>query len=937
MHLRGFDGRGAAAALHSASDTGFTVSGVFRAMDDFCVLMLYDADNPFEHYSMKYLPDFDFSGMVLAFDLTYEGLQPIDSRKWNWVDWATLDVVRPDGSSAKINLFDHATLVAGSHTKAETTFTVLSGGQPLSPWLHCTLWYQNLSFDYWGDGGHTPTDLEILTSIASQINAYNWSGVDLPLEAEIVPGPGLRVRAARAGEDGNHAQLYATSNSSQGLADVTHGGKLSGGSSAVTWRVSIDFSALGIDQVRQAWLTFAPKLPTDAKYVDTEWTATFSNWGVTDPCGKRSLKIAGPGSVRVGSRDAWCSYSGAWTEEASNQPGGTGWFYHGFARRASAAGDRVTVKYACQSEHDLYLGTSLYKDRGIVSVRVDGAAVPDLDCFLWVDSPVVTRRLLKAAVAPGEHTVEITLTGNKHTKQADWDYDSLGTYFYFDFLEAAVRADVQDPAAIQSAVMPATDYDTDHGYKLSPERLVWNLERLGFAGAINQYLGVFWWNQRRRVGGTFPKLTLTFSGPFQWGDQVFLTIGSTTMGKYCLPNDTFRSVAEHFLCFINSVFVGIRADWGASTESTAVIDVTCLTPNWSFTYSLDNQGHGLVSASGSLEGGTDGTWEIDAAATPKLNRAASDWHARFYAEVAARSWSAVTSLSMELVNPPDAAPDAVWAARFADGQKVETATGFASLKSTHCAFTDKVLDYQKAAYTEIAAAMSAAGLTPWLQFGEFLWWFFDWYTDANGNRVNAGMAFYDDYTKAQAQAALGRPLYGFAHTTDDPGVNGGADVAFLRGRLKAHIDAIRAAVLAVYPTAKFELLWPLDVNYPTLTSSGLGGRLNRAVNLPTEYEQKSGSGLDRLKMEALAFGSAERHLERAKEAIRFPYTDPLSWPKADVAYLVPIFNGGCPWSREYLYAVNEAVPVVNLWAFDHVCLLSWPVPLPTNPKHLNFS
>src|SRR5206468_1326167 len=40
MHLRGFDGRGAAAALHSATDGGFTVSGYFVTASDFAVLML---------------------------------------------------------------------------------------------------------------------------------------------------------------------------------------------------------------------------------------------------------------------------------------------------------------------------------------------------------------------------------------------------------------------------------------------------------------------------------------------------------------------------------------------------------------------------------------------------------------------------------------------------------------------------------------------------------------------------------------------------------------------------------------------------------------------------------------------------------------------------------------------------------------------------------
>ena len=34
MHLRGFDRRGAAAALHSASATGFTLSGVWKDSAD---------------------------------------------------------------------------------------------------------------------------------------------------------------------------------------------------------------------------------------------------------------------------------------------------------------------------------------------------------------------------------------------------------------------------------------------------------------------------------------------------------------------------------------------------------------------------------------------------------------------------------------------------------------------------------------------------------------------------------------------------------------------------------------------------------------------------------------------------------------------------------------------------------------------------------------
>jgi len=67
MHLQGFDDYGAAAALWGASDTGFTVSGVFRDMADFAVLVLFQKDDPFGHPRFSYLPDGDLTGLALDF------------------------------------------------------------------------------------------------------------------------------------------------------------------------------------------------------------------------------------------------------------------------------------------------------------------------------------------------------------------------------------------------------------------------------------------------------------------------------------------------------------------------------------------------------------------------------------------------------------------------------------------------------------------------------------------------------------------------------------------------------------------------------------------------------------------------------------------------------------------------------------------------------
>ena len=271
---------------------------------------------------------------------------------------------------------------------------------------------------------------------------------------------------------------------------------------------------------------------------------------------------------------------------------------------------------------------------------------------------------------------------------------------------------------------------------------------------------------------------------------------------------------------------------------------------------------------------------------------------------------------MELVYPP-----ASFVARYPDALRtpVGTATGFGSITSNHCAIGNSgMLAYQKAVYRNIAQLQDAAGLTPCVQYGEFLWWFF---------AGPGGMGFYDDETLAAAIAALGRPLHVFAGPNDDPAVNSGADALFLRNRLRDHMTALVTDIRAAWPTVKCEVLWPYDVNYPTpipVDAPYLGGRLNRFVNLPAEWEQKGTSGLDRVKVEGLAFGSGMRNLDLAREAINlFPG---FGWPLDSVRYLVPVFGPATPWNRELALAKGAGLTNLNLWAFDHICLFNLDVP-----------
>ncbi len=1051
LYLRGFDGSGAAASLCQTSPAGFSVCGVFRDMADFCVLVIYDADNIFEHYSIRYLPSFDLSGMVLTFDLTYQGLQPIDSAKYSWIDWAQLDVVSPSGAVTQIRLWDYATLAAGNYSVAQGTYTFSATGGCII-YDRLTLFVNNAAFDFIANGGESAAD--VAQWFADSINSYNWWTYQQSSVSVIasVDGTGkLTLKNARTGRvnvldtdvewyDGTkfpgiasgsilylagaaytvasvNSPTSLTLNSSAGSQTsapylAEYGGidgngvgvyivvrpgnihlqvdnpvlQLAGGSSAgVTWSLSLDFSALGIDQIRQAWITFAPMLPASAVYADTEWTAAFTNWSVVDPNNKRPLEIAGPGSLRVGNREAACVYSGGgWKTQPANN------YWRGFASVTAEPGDSVTVSYSFDQTHELYLGTSLYVDRGIVSASLDADSPTNLDCYLNAGSEVVTRRLLRSAVSAGSHTLTVMLGTSNNPS-------SSGFNFIFDYIEAAIpTANISDAMVSYGNVSPALDFDTDATYKLSPQRLLWQLLKLGFQGHLNEYLGVFWWNQRKRVGASWNSAVATIDGVWANNDIAALTIGTFRMTKSVITWDTADTIAEHFVLYINSATISM---WAEKT-GTGQLTIHTRTPNWGDTLSADvTSAAGTITISGNINKGTEGAWQVDPSATNPINFPVRQWHTDLFSALHAAGLLITTSFSMELVYPPDDGTLAnAWQARFYDGTPVTTDTGYAHLLSSQCAFIDNMTAFQQSVFTEMAGLQSAAGLTPWLQFGEFLWWFFssmaqavescsstdpviigvtDPHGMASGDRVvitgvagctsvngtwpitvvdatsftvpvssngdwvsgsgqvrGGSMAYYDAVTAAAAQSALGRPLYKFTCQDDDPTVNNGADASFFAARLKAHVDAIRTAVLAQYPDAKFEILYPNDVNNPVCylgpsVPYPQGGRLNAAVNLPPEWQAKETSGLDRFKVEALSWGATYLHMDLAHQAIVFALTSPMSWDKADVAYLVPWFNGTCPWPRELALASTRGLQLINFWAHDHLALMSWPLPLPS--------
>ena len=309
---------------------------------------------------------------------------------------------------------------------------------------------------------------------------------------------------------------------------------------------------------------------------------------------------------------------------------------------------------------------------------------------------------------------------------------------------------------------------------------------------------------------------------------------------------------------------------------------------------------------------------------------------------------------------------------------------FIELQTSQCCFNPlTVTPYFVAFYVQATNVMSAAGIAnPWEQFGEILWWFFARFQSVpissisavsngtftvtvtsgttltlngtagptvvtipsttgyatgqtaivagasattSGTLTGGGMAFYDAATAAAAVVALGRPLANFWNQDDDPTINSGADTTFLAGLIYAHITAITTAVLAAVAGSKFELLYPGDVTFPSCFSSvqfpfPQGGRLNHVVNLPSQFMAKTGSGLDRFKIEC-QWSVGYRNYINAVTSYNYPLT--LTWTKSDIHCILFWSDGGCDWEREYLLILKLGYAGITLWAFDHLIRFGW--------------
>jgi hypothetical protein len=655
---------------------------------------------------------------------------------------------------------------------------------------------------------------------------------------------------------------------------------------------------------------------------DVEWGCTISNIQVT---GDASLKVGGA-APRIEEADARCKYTGYWEDYkyGSTPPWRSQWWSTGHAKRTAPTSGtderKVSFRYSQMDQHDLYLGTFLNTDCGKVAVTLDGVALPDspFDLYLSEYGGTNANVRLAGAVAAGTHVVEITALFDKNAA-------SEGYYFYFDYLWPLVPQDVPDAPQEYSDVSLAIDFDTDHGYKKPPAWHLWQLQKLGFKGHADVYMGVFWNNKRRRVGGTYPYARITFASddPVP-GEVVSFAIGSTTISHAIGYGETLQQIVSHLRAAINGMFSGVWADDNYGTNTT--LRIQSKAPPWTFT--------GLaVTSSASVTltlddhmgtAGTEGDWEMVDSVSPVMTEGARRWIRDLAGQFQAAGIKVSFAFSMECYIPP-AAMRAKYL-HLAGGAVQPGNDVFLDVPSYQMHFGSRVRNYLKQMYKECADQIAAAGAPVILQFGETQWWYFDNLSDD----PYGGMPYYDPETISDFAAQKGRQIWPFVSNTDDPvgePAHPYETANFLRDRIWAYCQDVITYVRSYHPAAVFECLWPLDANQGTPKPSAKFRALNFYVNLPDQWKGSS-YGIKYFRCEGFDYDVWQKNSTLIRQVISFAKST-LGRPAEECMFLSGLYGPpDPPMAQAYGMWLPLTLYSFCFWAFDQFCLNSRPVPLP---------
>ncbi|MFN3326642.1 MAG: hypothetical protein ACK5AZ_24370 [Bryobacteraceae bacterium] len=130
VQLQGFSGRAATTTLHDATATGFQISGIFQAAEDFANVQIFSAYDYFNHLRVKPLPVTDLSGLTLQFDMEIlavngeEGNVRPDCVRYASVGWDKLTITIGVGDIYEVPLMNHAAVVSGDYAPGSSGFSL---------------------------------------------------------------------------------------------------------------------------------------------------------------------------------------------------------------------------------------------------------------------------------------------------------------------------------------------------------------------------------------------------------------------------------------------------------------------------------------------------------------------------------------------------------------------------------------------------------------------------------------------------------------------------------------------------------------------------------------------------------------------------------------------------------------------------------------------
>ena len=282
-----------------------------------------------------------------------------------------------------------------------------------------------------------------------------------------------------------------------------------------------------------------------------------------------------------------------------------------------------------------------------------------------------------------------------------------------------------------------------------------------------------------------------------------------------------------------------------------------------------------------------------------------DWSLSFFTALAGYGIDCAASFSMELGNgDPSAAAGIAQVGPAGDPILLPT-------PSLQTNFSPASLAFWQEVYLEMAGIQAAAGLQPYLQFGEVQWWYFP--NDGDGHPFS-GMPFYDAWDQAQFLAEFGRAMTVFTTNTVNP-ASYPDEVAYLQATLGNFTNAIMTFVRATYSTCRFEVLYPTDVNQTAF---------NQAINYPPSCVDSRGADVPEDR-ELRIHAGAQSRPERSR-----PSTSELRWdspPRSAVTWSASAIRPP-RGSKKLRSALGKGFESVVLFALDQFCLIGYATPLP---------